>query len=411
MPSYTSPFTGDVIIPTDVSYAAYTLTTDIQLEWPSNVNTPEYVAARIMNITPDTGSLIMPPANQVSVGQDALIRNLGATSFDVLDYDGNPIVTVEAGKAEYIYVTDNSTTAGVWSVIDFGAGTSGGNANELAGLGLVAISTTLNQSHPTSVLTPNYTFAASDRAQSMAWYGGATDLYLPLAASLGNNWFTIFKNTGTGTVNIFTEVGETLDLQPNKTFAPDESCFIICDGANYYTVGYGQSPNFLFTALVKPISSGDYYLTTQEATSFIQEYVGNLTGDVTVYFPPVVALYCISNQVTPNGYSFTVTTGIPGGATATIPAGNQASLICDGVNFYNANTVQAGGTTISLINGSAAVPSLNFGSEPTTGLYRPGSGELGISILGSNIATVDSGGILVQGYGVFSGGISGGSFN
>ena len=116
-------------------------------------------------------------------------------------------------------------------------------------------------------------------------------------------------------------------------------------------------------------------------------------------------------QVTPNGYSFTVTTGIPGGATATIPAGNQASLICDGVNFYNANTVQAGGTTISLINGSAAVPSLNFGSEPTTGLYRPGSGELGISILGSNIATVDSGGILVQGYGVFSGGISGGSFN
>ena len=74
--SFVSPFTGDVIQPTDVSYASYTLTGDLQLEWPSGATPAESPAARIMDITAGSVgySLIMPPANQVSVGQDALIR-------------------------------------------------------------------------------------------------------------------------------------------------------------------------------------------------------------------------------------------------------------------------------------------------------------------------------------------------
>jgi hypothetical protein len=250
MPSYTSPFTGDVIIPTDVSYASYTLTTNIQLEWPSNVTSPENVAARIMDITPDTGWLGMPPANQISVGQDALIRNLGAVSFDVLDYDGGTIVSVPDGKSVYIYVTENDTTAGTWGVIDFGAGTSGGTASELAGLGLLAISTTLNQSHPVQTFSNAYTFTSSDRAQNKLWQGGAGTVNLPLASTLGNNWFTILKNNGTGTLTITATVPETIDLQATKTIQPDDAAFIMCDGTQYYTVGYGQSPNFLFTALM-----------------------------------------------------------------------------------------------------------------------------------------------------------------
>ena len=247
--SYTSPFTGDVIQPTDVSYAAYTLSTNIQLEWPSNTNGVEKPAARIMDITPDDSSLIMPPANQVSVGQDSLIRNLGGISFDVLDYDGGTIVSVPDGKSVYIYITDNTTTAGTWGVIDFGAGTSGGTASELAGLGLLAISTTLNQSHPVTSFADGYTFDDGDRAQNKVWEGGAGTAYLPLAATAGNNWFTIFKNNGTGTLTIYAQSGETLDLQPQKTFQPDEAAFIMCDGTQYFTVGYGQSPNFLFSAL------------------------------------------------------------------------------------------------------------------------------------------------------------------
>ena len=127
-------------------------------------------------------------------------------------------------------------------------------------------------------------------------------------------------------------------------------------------------------------------------------------------YPPVVNLYVISNQTTPNGHTLTVTTGITGGATATIPAGAQVTLICDGTNFLNANTVQAGATQISVIDGSAAVPSINFSSETTTGIYRPGTAQWGLSILGTNVITVSTSGIKVTGTGTFTGGIAGGTF-
>ena len=39
--SFVSPFTGDVVQPTDVSYASYTLTGDLQLEWPSGATPAE----------------------------------------------------------------------------------------------------------------------------------------------------------------------------------------------------------------------------------------------------------------------------------------------------------------------------------------------------------------------------------
>ena len=418
-PSYVSPFTGDVIQPTDVSYQAYTLQyTDLTLDWPSTTTPAENPAARVMDITAlNSGlSLIMPPANQVSVGQDALIRNLSANAFTVKDSAGGTIISIAAGEAQYLYVTDNTTVAGTWGVIAFGIGSSAQNANALAGLGLVAIATTLNQSHPASTFPDLYTFNDTDRAQTKVWVGGAGNVFLPLASNVGNNWFFIFKNNGTGTLTINTQGGEQLDLQPQKTFQPDDSAIIICDGTGFVTVGYGQSPNFLFTALVKPVTGGTYILTTPEATSIIQEYVGILTSNVVVVYPPVVGLYVVSNQTTDNGYSLTITTGVSGGANATIPANNQASLICDGTNFYNANTVQAGASVSSLQDGTVNAPSLNFASETNTGIYRPSAGNLGITILGTNTLNVDTNGIQVTGNinatgsGTFPSGVSGGTF-
>jgi hypothetical protein len=418
MPSYVSPFTGDVIQPTDVSYASYTLTTNLQLDWPSNTTPAENPAARIMDILPTVGGLdlIMPPANQVSVGQDALIRNIGASSFTVLDFDGNTIVVVAAGEAQYIYVTENPDTAGTWGVIAFGIGSSASDANALAGLGLMAISTTLNQSHPASAVTSSYTFVAADRAQTKIWSGGATSVYLPLASTVGNNWFTLFKNNGTGTVTMFTQGADLLNQDVSKTFQPDEDAFIVCDGTDFVTVGYGSSSNFFFTALVLPVTGGNVYLNTQQATSVIQEYVGSLLSDVTVYYPPVVALYVISNQVTDNGFSLTITTGL--GSNVVVPPGNQVSVICDGFNFYNANTVQAGGTVITLLDGSASTPSLSFLNETTTGLYRSAAGHIDFTVLGTQVIDLDGTtfdatdlDITTTGTGNFEDGISGGTFN
>jgi hypothetical protein len=415
MTSYISPFTGDVVVPTEVSYVSYALTSStgsLQLVWPANGSDANDVAARIMDVTTTSTSyaLLMPPASQASVGTDALIRNTGATALAVQTTGGTSIVTVAAGTAQYIYLTNNSTANGVWGVFTFGAGTSSADAATLAGYGLLASGLTLNQSHPTVSLVNGYTFTTADRAQVQVWptSGGAGTVTLPLASTLGANWFALLKNNGTGTLSLGTTSSELLDgTSSAKLFAPGDSAFIICTGTSYVTVGYGVSTQFTFTALTKPVVSGTYTLTASEASNTIQAYTGALTGNVTVYFPPVVNLYVISNQTTG---AYTLTLGTTSGLTVQVPSNTQATVVCDGTNFFNANTTTVGGSVVSMVNGSASNPSLYFATETNTGIYRPGGGQFGISILGNLISNTTATGLAVTGTGNFTGGVSGGTF-
>jgi len=404
--SYNSPFSGNVVQPTDVSYRAVTLSANTQLSWPINGNVDGDYAARIMEVTATAGglTLLMPPANQASVGQDAMIRNVGSNTFTVGTFDdANTIVTIAAGEAKYIYITANANTSGVWGIIGFGAGTSAADATTLAGYGLLASGATLNTSHPASTITNGGTFTAADRAQTLVWTGGAGGYNLPVASSLGNNWFTLFKNNGTGSITLTCDGVQTIDGNTTKTFAPTESAIIVCTGTEYVTIGYGVSSTFAFTAFIKSVTGGSYTLSASEASNTIQTYVGTLTNNVTVVYPPVVNFYVVSNQTTAGGYTLTVTTG--SGASVTIPANNQVSLICDGTNFYNANTTQAGAaTTFQAADGTAASPAYSFANETDSGLYRSGAGELSISILGTDQFVLSSSGAKIPS------GISGGAF-
>lgn len=402
--SYNSPFTGNVIQPTDVSFRSIALTANTQLQWPINGNATDDYAARIMQVTASTAglSLYMPPANQASVGQDALIRNTGANTFTVKDFEGtNTIISVAAGESKYIYITANPTTTGTWGIIAFGTGTSSADAATLAGYGLVASGTTLNQSHPAQAVVTGGTFATTDRAQALIWTGGAGTYTLPSTSTLGNNWFTLFKNSGTGSMVI--SAGDNIDGAATKTFAPSESAFIVCTGTTYVTVGYGVSSQFFFTSLVKSVTTGTYNLSANEAANTIQTYIGTLTGNVVVVYPPVVNLYVIKNSVTAGGYSLTVGTG--SGTSVAIPAGQQVTLACDGTNFFNANTTQAGSiTTVSLSDGSVGAPALSYASESNTGLYRAGAGHFNIAVGGSMAVDLTSSGMQIPV------GIAGGTF-
>jgi hypothetical protein len=393
MPTYVSPFTGDIVQPTDVSYRSFTLSANTTLEWPlANSNTGTY-ASRIMEVLPTTSGLTlrMPAANATSVGTDSLIRNLGASSFTVADNAGNTIVTIAAGEAQYVYVTTNSTAAGTWGVIAFGIGSSGADAAALAGKGLLAITTTLNQSHPVLAASSGSTFTTADRAQTRLWSGGAGSYTLPAAATLGDNWFVLVKNNGTGAFTISTTGVELIDGASAKVFNPGESAFIVCTGTAYITVGYGVNANFAFTALVKSVApGGTTTLNSSEASNNIQTFTGALTSNATVIYPPVVNLYVVNNQ-TSGSFTLTLSTGL--GATTTVAQGTRATVICDGTNFYTASSASVTSATVTLVDGTVVAPSLSFASETGTGIWRPAAGQLAIAVTGVNKFLLTSDGL------------------
>jgi len=399
--SYNSPFTGNVIQPTDVAYASYALTSTtgtIQLEWPLNGNDTDYVAARVMQVSTTSTSyeLWMPPANQTSVGQDALIYNTGGVTLTVKSFGGaSTIVSIPStgGSAQYIFVTSNATTTGTWGVIAFGATTTNSNAATLAGYGLTAIGATLNQSQPVTTFSSNYTAVASDRANTYVWTGGAGTLTLTSASTLGDNWFFLVRNGGTGTLAV-TPSGGLINGSASLDLQPADSCLISSSGVAFYSVGLGKSTQFNFTQLTKALTfaGSPYTLTSAEAANVIQKYTGALTGNVVVNLPQTIQVYYVTNQTT-GAYTITFQTGVAGGATAIVPAGQQVILLCDSVNLYNASTIAAGASTLALANGSSGAPSLSFSSEGTTGVFRPSSGVFGISILGTQKFWLDVDGI------------------
>ena len=78
MTSYTNVFGGTVIYPAEVSYRAFSLSANTQLAWPTELATDTNVVSQIMDVTP-TGagfSILMPAANDVSVGETTLLNSL-----------------------------------------------------------------------------------------------------------------------------------------------------------------------------------------------------------------------------------------------------------------------------------------------------------------------------------------------
>ena len=406
--SYNSPFTGTVVQPTDVSFRAVTLSANTQLQWPINGNATDDYAARIMNVTATTSnlSLYMPPANQTSVGNDALIRNVGSNTFTVKTYDNaGTIISVAAGEAKYIYVTTNPNEAGTWGVISFGVGSSSADANTLAGYGLLASGVTLNQSHPVTTFSTDATATAAYRAQTYVWTGGAGTLTLDTVSNLGNNWFVMLRNAGTGALTVAAQGGTLINGSSSIIMQPTDSAIVVCSGSAFYTVGLGKSTQFNFTQLTKDVSAGgSFTLTTTEASNVIQKYTGTLAGNATVTLPPTVQVYYMVNEAVGgvSNYDVTFTTGL--GNNVTLAQGESSILICDSVNIISAITVSVGLTNVSLNDGTVAAPSLNFANEVSTGIYRATSGEFNIAVLGVNELTVSASGITAPS------GISGGTF-
>jgi hypothetical protein len=404
--SYQNPFTGQTIQPSQVGYELLTIATNTELQWPINGNNDD-VVANIIEVIASVGSLslTLPAATQVSTGQSVLIANIGANAFTVKNYTGGTIVSIASGIAQYIYLTDNSTTAGTWSTVTFGAGTSSANAATLAGYGLTAITTTLNQSHPIVDYIGAATLSASNRAEFVNWTSGVGTITLPVASSVGNNWFAIIRNSGTGILTISPSGTDTLDDLSSQQLQLTESFVVVSNGVDgYSSFGYGQAIQFFFTFLSKVVTGGTVTLSSAEASNIIQEYSGTLLSNCNIILPPTVQLYSVNNLTT-GAYNLTFKTSAGGAATYTLPQNTTALLICDGTDTYNATSASVSTVTqLTLGNGSTAAPSLRFAGDFNTGLYLPTAGQLGFVVGNAQAGYFSSTGLTV------TNGISGGTF-
>lgn len=350
MTVYTNVFGGATIYPSDVSYFEATLTADIVLSWPLETTSDTNIAASIVEITANSPgySVFLPSAALASTGQTILFNNVGGFTFTVKDATGNTICAPTSGQLWQVYVTDNTTAAGQWQAFQYGASVSTANAASLAGYGLKAISTTLNQSMPVTTFNTSYTTGAPDRAGALVWNGGGGVLTLPLAASVGSDWFVSVINQGSGTLVITPSGSELIDGGSTKNISPQESCTVICDGTQYYSLGFGQNVTFAFDYTVIDVSgTGNYVLSAAEQNRISYKMTGTLTGNRDIIVPATVQQYWVNNATT-GAYNLTVKTAL--GSGYTVPAGSSAILYCDGSDVVNAASAGIA-TPISIANG------------------------------------------------------------
>lgn len=397
MTIYTDVFGGANIYPSEISYSSVALSTDITLSWPEETSTNVNLATKIMDVTPASSglSIILPDASKTGTGNTILFNNRGAHTFTVRDAAGVQVVTVAAATLWQIYLTNNTTAAGTWRSLQYGATTSIANASALAGTGIVAVGALLSQSVPITAFNSNYTTTLADRAKMFNWTGAAGTLTLPDPTVVGNNWFIYLRNSGSGAISADAPGVTLIDGDSFLSFQPGESAIIACDGTGFYTIGFGQSATFAFDYTVIDVSgTGNYTLVGTELNRVSYRFTGTLTGNRNIIVPATVQQYWVDNQTT-GAYTFTIKT--PAGLGVSVSTGQRAILYSDGTDVLDADTagisipldVSQGGTGAT----TAGAGLINLGGTSVgIGVFTAADQAAAYAALGpAPVGTVDGG--------------------
>lgn len=369
MTIYTDVFGGANIYPSEISYSSLTLTTSVYLSWPEETSTNENLATRIIDVTANAGlSIYLPEANKTGTGNTILFNNRGANTVTIRNATGTQVVTVAAGELWQVYLANNTTAAGTWRSLQYGAATSQVNASSLAGTGIVAVGTLLSQSVPVTTFNANYTAGVNDRAKMYNWTGAGGTLTLPDPTVVGDNWFFCLRNSGSGAVTADAPGISLIDGASFLSFQPGESAIIVSDGNNFHTIGFGQSATFAFDYTVINIpGTGTYTLLGSELNRVAYRFTGTLTGNRIVVVPATVQQYWVDNQTT-GAYTLTIAPS-GGGSGFVIGQNERAILYCDGTDVLNAATqgialpvaIAQGGTGATTASGAR----INLGGTST----------------------------------------------
>lgn len=400
MPTYVSPFTGTVVTPTDVTYYPLTFSSNQTLAWEQSVNPPEAPAARIMDCVAGMAGLTvtLPPANEATQGIDILFRNLGAFTFTIVDNVGGQSITLAPGVAKYLYLSDNTSAAGVWQNVTFGAGTSYADATTLAGAGLTSLGGKLAVTQNISNVTSTPAINDASRGTTFNWNGGVGTLNLPITSSLTTGWFIGFRNNGTGTLTLTPNNPALINGLSSLETNPGDSGFIMYDASSlgFITVGWQTAANVSFTAAtydVDAVPTDTFSLVSY--APIIQTYVaqsGTRSTTLNVVLPAITQLYVLVNETNQTGYNVTFVNEGSSQTPVPLSAGNTLILLSDGQTLFTLTQTTTG--LFYANDGSASVPSFSFTNNPSTGMYLVGTNILGLTANGVQIAEFDNSNLL-----------------
>jgi hypothetical protein len=348
-----------------------------------------------MDCTPATTllQLILPQANQGSVGSDILIRNKGSVAFTIVDFDGNESVVVNPGVSKYLYLSDNTTTGGVWQNVTFGTGTSAADAASLQGAGLTTLFGKLAVTSNAIEVSASPSLNDASRANSYIWTGGAGTFTLPNAASLTDGWWIGFRNGGTGTLTIQTTNTALINKLGSIAITPNNSGFIYYDAAtgNFSTFGFAAEVNPTFTSGTYDVDSiVGANLSLVSFAPNIQDYValsGTRTTSLTITLPAITQLYGFINDTTSGAYNLIFK--VSGSSSSiTLGAGQVAIVIANGPLLYV--IAQTSTNIFYASNGSASTPSHSFLNDTHTGMYLVGTSVLGLTANSVEMLNIDN---------------------
>lgn len=351
--SYSEVFGGATLYPAGQTYLSIQFSTDQTLQWPiEQAIAGQDVVANIIDgdATAAGLNLDFPDARQVSNGVQTVVNNIGSNTFTLRDATGGTILSIVPGSAWVAYLFDNTTEAGSWRTFQLGASVSVAVASALAGAGLKAISTTLNQRiAPTSTAVTPITWTDSDRAQLTIWTGGVGVLDLPDPAVVGSDWFAMFRNGGSGSVTVTPPSG-TIDDSATLVMDPGQSATIVTDGTNFFTVGLGQSTAGFFDFIeINVAGSGDFTLSGVQLNRISYRFIGALTGDRNIVVPNTVQQYWVDNSTT-GAFSLFVNTAAQV-TPVEVTQGARTITYCDGTDVLSAETSGSVTFPISIAQG------------------------------------------------------------
>lgn len=338
---FTEVFGNNLILPSNATFLALALSADVELQWPIEQAINDQVVADLIEVTA-TGpglSITIPDARQVSQGYTATFNNIGAQTVTVNNAVGGTLVSLVSGTVWVLYLADNSTEAGLWRIFQLGASVSVAVAAALAGAGLKAIATTLNQSMPVQAVsvTPVNVLDAN-RATLFNWTSGLGDLNLPTAASVGSDWYIQVRNSGSGNLTVAPSTGQ-IDGAATKTFAPGSSGFVVTDGTDYFTVGFGSGASgggsFDFVE-IDVSGSGDFVLSGANLNRIAYRFIGVLTGTRNIVVPNTTQQYWVTNGTT-GAFSLFIKTAAQSPGVEVLQS-NSGITYCDGTNVLDAES-------------------------------------------------------------------------